>query len=230
MLITGLLGTSTEITRGIAIERQELKTQHEEANLIVVQQAYQKVDHQVDIVSVICNDTDVLVLLPYFYWILDLSSTMYMQSTSTERDILHVRETVRSNEDIVHFLVAAHFLSGCNTVASYYGLGKMTVVKRLKHGKKLSLFGQLDSNIDDVVKEATLFISDCYGFQQESMTKCRIMSWYTKTSKTRKTAPLLQSLPPTDEYFKENVKRAYLQAMVWYATIEADPPAYSVHK
>ena len=83
---------------------------------------------------------------------------MYMQSTSTERDILDVRETVRSNEDIVHFVVAAHSLSGCNTVASYYGLGKMTVVKRLKHGKKLSLFGQLDSNIDDVVKEATLFM------------------------------------------------------------------------
>ena len=34
----------------------------------MVQQAYQKVnDHEVDNVSVICNDTDVLLLLTPFY-------------------------------------------------------------------------------------------------------------------------------------------------------------------
>ena len=78
----------------------------------------------------------------------------------------------------------------------------MTVVKRFKDGKKLSLLGQLDSNIDDVIKEATLFISDSYGFQQESMTKCRIMSWYIKTSKARNTASHSRFLPPTDKSFK----------------------------
>ena len=40
-----------------------------------------------------------------------------------------------------------------------------------------------------------------------------------------KTTPSLQNLPQADESFKENVKGAQLQAMVWYAAIEADPPA-----
>ena len=111
LLITGLLATPTELTRGIAIERQDLKTLHEEADLIMVQQAYQKVlDHQVDIVFVICDETDVLVVLTYFYWKLDLSSSVYMQGTSTERNIFDVRKTIRSNEDIVTFIVAAHSL------------------------------------------------------------------------------------------------------------------------
>ena len=111
LLITGLLANPIEITRGIAIERQDLKTSHEEADSIIVQQAYQAVlDHQFDIVSVICDDTDVLVLLTYFYWKLDLSSTAFMQCISTERNIFDVRETVRSNEDIVPFIVAAHSL------------------------------------------------------------------------------------------------------------------------
>ena len=58
LLIAELLATSPEITRGIAIERQDLKTSHEESDLIMVQQGYQKVlDHQVDIVSLICDDT-----------------------------------------------------------------------------------------------------------------------------------------------------------------------------
>lgn len=87
-----------------------------------------------------------------------------------------------------------------------------------------SFHGQLNSNIDDVIKEATLFISDCYEFHQESMTKFRIMPWYTQKTKARKTAPPLQFLSLTDESFKKNVKRAHLQAIVWYATMEANPP------
>ena len=50
------------------------------------------------------------VLLTNFYWKLDLSGTVYMQGTSTERNIFDVRETVRINEEIVPFIVAAHSL------------------------------------------------------------------------------------------------------------------------
>ena len=46
----------------------------------------------------------------YFYWKLCLSSTVYMQGTSTERKMFEVRETVRSKEEIVLFIVAAHSL------------------------------------------------------------------------------------------------------------------------
>ena len=87
LLITGLLATPNEITLWAAIERQDLKTSHEEADLIMVQQAYRKILHrQVDIVSIICNNTDVLVLLTYFYWKLDLSSTVLMEGASTVLD------------------------------------------------------------------------------------------------------------------------------------------------
>ena len=42
LLITGLLATPTEKTRWILLEGQDLKISHEEADLIMVQQAYQK--------------------------------------------------------------------------------------------------------------------------------------------------------------------------------------------
>ena len=64
----------------------------------MVQQAYQKVnDHEVDNVSVIWNDTDVLLLLTPFYQKLDLSSTVCKQGTNIQRDIFAVRETIPSN-------------------------------------------------------------------------------------------------------------------------------------
>ena len=85
------------------------------------------------------------------------------------------------------------------------------------------------ADLATAVEQATLFISDCYGFQSNSMTDCRIQSWYQKTSKARKTAPLLQTLPPTDEAFKENVKRAILQIRQWYATMEPNPPDVNLY-
>ena len=80
---------------------------------------------------------------------------MYIQGASNESNF-DVREIVQSNDDIVPFIVAAYSHSGFDTAAPYHGLGKMTVVKRFKNGKKSSLLEQIDSNIDDVIKEKTL--------------------------------------------------------------------------
>ena len=60
------------------------------------------------------------------------------------------------------------------------------------------------------------------------MTDCRIKARYQKTSTARKAAPLLKTLPPTDESFEENVKRGILQTLLWYATMEASPPDLDV--
>ena len=122
-------------------------------------------------------------------------------------------------------IVAAHALSGCDSVAPYHGVGKLSIIKRLKEGMKLLHMGCLNEDFGKVLEEATTLISDCYGYPDVSMTQCRIKVWYKKTPKARKKAPDLQSLPPTSEAFKENVKRAHLQAIVWYSTMEAEPPA-----
>lgn len=109
------------------------------------------------------------------------SSTSYIDA-----EYFWCRETFRNKEDIVPFIAAAHFLSGYDTAAPYHGLGKMTVAKSLKDGKKFFFLGQLDLNIDDVIKEPTLFISNCCGFQKESMTKSWITSWSQKHPKQQK--------------------------------------------
>ena len=69
--------TPTEVSHGVAIQRQDLRTRHEEADLIMVQQAYKAVlDHGADSVYVLCDDTDVLVLLCYFF----LEAQLILQS------------------------------------------------------------------------------------------------------------------------------------------------------
>ena len=55
------------------------------------------------------------------------------------------------------------------------------------------------------------------------MTQCRIQCWY---SKARKSVPELKSLPPTNDTFAENVKRAHIQVAIWYSAIHPDPPKF----
>ena len=226
LVIAGLSETPTEVSHGVAVQRQDLRTLHEEANLMMVRQAYKAVlDYGADSVYVLCDDTDLLVLLCYFFWKLHLSCKVYMQGTSSERIIYDIKETVEANKEIMPSIVSAHALSGCDSVAPYHGVGKLSIIKRLKEGMKLLHVGCLNEDFGKALVEATTLVSDCYGYPDVSMTQCRIKVWHQKTSKARKKAPDLQSLPPTSEAFKENVKRAHLQAIVWYSTMEAESPA-----
>ena len=89
----------------------------------------------------------------------------------------------------------------------------------------LDKIGDVDSTFNEILKQATSLIVSCYGFKEEKdLTTCRIKSWFSKTGKARKTAPKLETLPPTPEAFKENVKRGHLQVMVWKSTTSQEPP------
>ena len=80
---------------------------------------------------------------------------------------------------------------------------------------KLTNLGDIDANIDDIVSEATVFISACYGVKDDtSMSEIRIAVWKTKTGSIGNKAPSLQSLPSTSESFLENVKRAHLHVII----------------
>jgi len=59
--------------------------------------------------------------------------------------------------------LAAHGLTGCNTVAELHGIGRGTVIKKLKEGHTLDHLGNLDSSVDEAVMQATKFIGACYG-------------------------------------------------------------------
>ena len=110
------------------------------------------------------------------------------------------------------------------TLAPFFGLGKTTIVNKLGSGKELKSLGDLEASTEDILVESALLISSCYGFESKDMTECRINSWKSRTSKARKTAPPLCSLPPTHETFSENVKRAHFQSAVWLSAMSPNPP------
>ena len=67
LILTGSENTPVEVNRGLIIERNDLPTTNEEADVIIVQQAYHSLtEAAVRSIQVICDDTDVFILWPTF--------------------------------------------------------------------------------------------------------------------------------------------------------------------
>ena len=76
-----------------------------------------------------------------------------MVGTSHSRTSIDIQATVRKHSNFVSHILAAHTLSGCDTVASLYGIGKGTIVKLLKTGHQLNLMGDIDVDMEDIIAE-----------------------------------------------------------------------------
>ncbi|MES9884531.1 MAG: hypothetical protein ABW185_27110 [Sedimenticola sp.] len=227
LVVTGQNNVPVQIKGNDVLHLDSLQTTHEEADVIIVQQVVHLASSGTDHIRVVCDDTDVFVLLCHHYDLLNLSCKLTMAGTSQGRTVVDIPETVDKESEIVPHLLAAHAVSGCDTVSYLFGIGKGTVIKTLKAGRKLELMGHVDSEVKDIVAEATTFIAGCYGVTGETnMSDVRYHVWASKMGKRNvAAAPDLKSLPPTSEAFVEHVCRAHLQACIWRSAVLPDPPA-----
>ncbi len=174
LVITGSSDTPMQVTQGLNIPRHDLKTTHEEADLIIIQQCYGLIFNSgCNSVTIISDDTDVFVLACYYFPIERSDVTVIMESTKSCRAIVDIGKTATKHKSLLSSLLAAHALTGCDSVCCYHGIGKKTAIKVTKQ-RKLFFLGELSSDIQDVVSEATAFIGDCYGISDgETMSDKR---------------------------------------------------------
>ena len=227
LVVTGAEHTPVEICNSNVQERPDLRTTHEEADVIIVQQVVHLAETGKTSIRVIADDTDIFVLLLHFYQEKHLNCHLIMMGTSSGRKCTDIRATLEKNVDVTTDLLAAHVLSGCDTVSSLWGIGKGTVLQVLKSRKKsLSKLGNTEESNDDVMLQCISFIASCYGYHNETnMTSLRYHVWTNKMSNNKLTsAPKLRVLPPTSEAFEHHVHRVHLQAAIWRGALETDPP------
>ena len=227
LLVTGAKPTPLEISGGGVTERMQLKTTHEEADVIVVQQAIRLASFGKQSIHIVADDTDIFTLLLHYFKAQNLTCNLLMIATSPSRTSVDIKATAEKHPDIIDNILAAHVLSGCDTVSSLWGVGKAKIIKVLKTGKKLETLGQIEAPLDDVIAECTSFIACCYGEPKETdMTSLQYKVWLNKMSNQKlNAAPKLMVLPPTRESFQEHVKRAHLQAATWRSALASEPPA-----
>ena len=126
--------TPNEVYLGVHIQREDMAIPHEEANVINVNQVISAAKQGHKTIQVICDDTHVIVLLAHFYQ----SSTcyLYIVPTSTSENVINISLTVQQHSEIVPHLISMHTFTGCDSVSSIFGIGKVKTLNTLKKGHK----------------------------------------------------------------------------------------------
>ena len=228
LVITGKDPTPVQVWINGTVQRQDLRTHHEEADVIIIHHLVHIASAASDDadIKVICDDTDVFVLLIHFYIKEKMTANISMESPCAGRMIVDIRQTSLKRKNIAKYLPAVHALSGCYTVSYLFGIGKTTALKALMGGHHLSLLGQLGADEASLISETTTFIAACYGSKVEGdMTTHRYQLWKSKMGNTKTTSPpKLKSLPPSHNAFVKHVHRAQYQAIIWESATQSDPP------
>ena len=136
--------------------------------------------------------------------------------------MIDINATVNQHHDIIPNLLAAQGLTGCDTVAPYFGIGKSVSLNVPRSGvHSLSSIGDTNCTLSDIMSQATPYILACYGQTKcMAMTEARQKMWAKKVSRSIASAPMLSSLHPMTESFAQNAARAHLQVTVWRNSME----------
>ena len=121
------------------------------------------------------------MLLIHYYTDKKLTATLIMEPTSQGRLSVNTGSTVAKHRSIAPHLLSAHALTGCDTVAPYFGIGKTKVIKALEAGHRLS---HPMVSLEDVFCESAAFVAACYGQKcevHETMTDVCYKVWVSKT-------------------------------------------------
>ena len=177
---------------------------------------------------VVADDADVFVLLPHFCCKEDIpaSTSVLMVSPIAGRSMIDINATANQHRDIIPNLLAAHGLTGCDTVAPYFGIGKSVALNVLRSGvHSLSSIGDTNCTLSDIMSQAIPYLLACYGQTKcMTMTEAKWKLWAKKVSQSVASAPKLSSLPPTTESFAQNAACAHLLVAVWRNALEPNPP------
>src|SRR6218665_316434 len=185
-------------------------------------------------VTVVADDTDVLVLLVH-HWKPSMAE-IYMKrvprrpSACTTISIRLVQKSVGCS--IVPCLLAIHALSGCDTTSAIYSHGKISAFKKFSLQGCLPLcdvIGSMNSTPADVGDAGCQLLVALYGGTMgiDTLNKLRYTT-YMKLCSSSKSAIRPEQLPPTHIAAYYHCQRAHLQAMQWHAlsTEHVDPCAW----
>ena len=97
----------------------------------------------------------------HHYFMESIRCKVYMEGTSSKRNVIDIEATCLKHASIVPELLALHAITGCDTTSFLWGVGKVTAINTLNKDFSLHLLGS-NSDLADIVKEATRCLDMCY--------------------------------------------------------------------
>ena len=210
------------ITHEAAVEVGELKTSQEEADTRIILHA--KYASGYKSIILVADDTDILLLCLRFCN--DIDPNIYIQRSSKSRiRLIDVKKLASAiGRGVCNSLIGMHSFTGCDTVSSFSGHGKLSALKILIENKKFqdafARFGQQWTVPDDLFDIPQEFTCRLYSLRS---TTCDVNDLRYELFRAKKGAVASGELPPCSDCLCLHVKRANYQAAIWQHCLEKFP-------
>ena len=147
LIITAQAEALEQVQLGVHIIRDDLKSTQEEADCIIPYQVSEAIADEKNSVKIICEDTDVFILLPHCYDLKNWEMDLYMAGFMEGKNIISIKDAVKKHKVLIPGLLSVHATSGCDTVPMYYGTGKKEAIN-ITGKLKLSFLGQVEATFN----------------------------------------------------------------------------------
>ena len=158
LIVTGQENIPKQTKHGTEVLQRDMETMHEEADVVIPQQIHMtKQSRKVQNFKVIYDDTDVFVLLLYYYVTQKWMGDILLQSLEEGRSLISIKKTAEKHGSIASWLPAIYTLTGCDTVPKMFGIGKVSALNVLRKNP-LNRLGNLDALPEAIAEEANTFV------------------------------------------------------------------------
>ena len=198
----------------------EVSTGDADTDIAATALALARSDH----VTVVADDTDVLILLLY-HWTSDMVDIHFRSEAkkikgTMDVKLVDIRSVVsKQNQSILENLLAIHAWSGCDTTSATYGHGKTKILKLAEKNESVRQCLKVIENIDATQNEVTksghdLFVAIYGGRKDDSLNHLRFVKYMDIAAECdRKIQP--ERLPPTERAAAFHSMRVHIQVMIW---------------
>ena len=210
--------TETDIS-----EVDELRSTHEEADTRMLLHAKHAAEYYNDVILV-ADDTDILIICLAFST--NIQCHLYMQcGTKVRQRLIDITKlTSAIGADVCASLIGLHCYTGCDTISSFSGQGKLGALKLVINNKKfrdaLATLGKnwaLSSELYDLLQEFT-----CRLYCPKSTT-CDIKELRYELFRDKKGSIESSQLPPCGDSLYQHALRANYQAGIWHRSLVSCP-------
>ena len=156
-----------DISAAVTIDTQDTGVfGHEEVGVIIISYVLQAVGEGKNVVGVLCDDTDVFMLLVFWMWMNQLVDKCQMQMDRCDGAVLNINQTCTTLGSKSLKLLEMLPLTGCDTTSFPFNKGKVSALRVLEAGHLPGLFHILreeDAMQWDLLDVGLSFLCALYG-------------------------------------------------------------------
>lgn len=213
-----------KITNDSTQEIHELSSTHEEADGRLLLHAHHAAKEGYKAVLISSVDTDVFILCLAFQKFIKAPLFQKCGSKNRTRLLDIERIVTHVGQDVCDALIGLHAFTGCDTVSTFAGKGKVTALKMIiREGVHNNTFSKLGSEWDlpeKLINQLERFTCCLYS-PKLSATNINALRYNLFCAKKGEIESHL--LPPCLDCLKKHAERANYQAAIWKQSLQADP-------